>query len=284
MIEKLKKSLQLLYKKDGAKITLYLPYLYWGGATFFGVFVLFQLSLPENERFSSPEPIATPQLISESVSFPVNVQNENSLNKDREIKTGGRKNGPKYLGPQLILRPRNLSQIQPGSMMQAILVSGASNGLVKAKATENLVINGETLIDAGTILIGQGSSGEERLSINFSQAIFSDGTMGQINAVAADQSDKIVGLKGSGIGAKTISIAGSVGLGFVGGLSEGLQESQGQQGVLVKNPTWKNALLNATSATAFEQSRNLMQSLKDNHPAIEIAPDTSFMVIFGGAH
>ena len=64
--------------------------------------------------------------------------------------------------------------------------------------------------------------------------VFKDGTVGDISAQACDQADKIVGLKGSKVGNKVVNIAGSIGLGFVGGMSEGLQDSEGQQGAVIR--------------------------------------------------
>jgi hypothetical protein len=101
---------------------------------------------------------------------------------------------------------------------------------------------------------------------------------------ACDASDKIVGLKGSKISGKALNIAGSIGLGFVGGMTDGLQETHGEQGVQVRPPTIGNALLNATSATALEQSKNLMSDLKDRTPIIEVPEASEFYVLFGASN
>lgn len=187
----------------------------------------------------------------------------------------------KLTGPQVVSRPRNLSAVPPGAMIRAVLVSGASNGLVRAEVKERLIAGGEMLLEEGTILVGQGNSTEERLMVHFQQAVFRDGTFGAIDGHACDGADKIVGLKGSKIGNRALNIAGSIGLGFVGGLTEGLQDTQGQQGVLVRPPSMKNALLNATATTALEQSRNLMGELKDRRSIIEVPQGTPICVIFG---
>lgn len=130
--------------------------------------------------------------------------------------------------------------------------------------------------------MGQGSSTEERLYVAFTQAVFRDGSLAAIEAQACDRADKIVGLKGSKLGSKLVNILGSIGLGFVGGFSEGLQETQGQQGVAVRTPSLKNALLNGTATTALEQSKNLMSDLKEQRPIIEVQANEPICVIFGG--
>lgn len=201
---------------------------------------------------------------------------------EKATKTGGRSGkAVKYTPPQLVGRPRNVL-IPPGAMAEARLVSGASNGLIRAELTETLSQSGESLLEEGTVLVGQGSSNEDRLMVAFSQAVFRDGTVANIQGQACDRSDKIVGLKGSKIGNKAINIAGSIGLGFVGGFSEGLQDTQGQQGVAVRPSSLKNALLNATATSALEQSKNLMSDLKEQRPVIEVPAGEPICVIFGG--
>jgi hypothetical protein len=195
--------------------------------------------------------------------------------------SSGRQRNQRYTAPQLVGRPRNVL-IPPGAMATAKLISGASNGLIRAELTETLTQNGESLLDEGTVLVGQGSSNEERLMVAFGQAVFRDGTVANVQAQACDKSDKIVGLKGSKVGNKVVNIAGSIGLGFVGGFSEGLQDTQGQQGVAIRPPSLKNALLNATAATALEQSKNLMSDLKEQRPVIEVPAGESICIIFGG--
>ena len=183
----------------------------------------------------------------------------------------------------MISRPRDLGSIPPGSLFWAKLVTGASNGLVRAVVIRPLSVNGDTKISTGSTLVGTGSSTEDRLFIHFTQVVFKDGTMGNITGEACDKSDKIVGLKGSKLGNKAVNIAGSIGLGFVGGFSEGLQDSEGQQGVVIRRPTVRNALLNATAATALEQSKDLMSDLKNRVPIIEVPEGTELCVITGGS-
>jgi hypothetical protein len=154
--------------------------------------------------------------------------------------------------------------------------------LVRAELTDSLIQSGETLLEEGAVLVGQGSSTEERLFVSFTQAVFRDGSIAKVEGQACDRSDKIVGLKGSKIGNKLLNIVGSIGLGFVGGFSEGLQETQGQQGVAVRTPSLKNALLNGTATTALEQSKALMSDLKDQKPIIEVQANEPICVIFGG--
>lgn len=189
-----------------------------------------------------------------------------------------------YSGPQVISRPTDLSKIPPGSMLWAKLASGASNGLVRAEVTEGLAVAGEQAIPPGAVLVGRGSSTDERLLIHFSQVVFKDASIGNISAEACDKEDKIVGLKGSKVGSKALNLAGSIGLGFVAGLSEGYQDSQAELGGVVHQPSMKNALLNGTATAALQQSQNLMSDLKNRNPILEVPANTDLCVIFGGEH
>lgn len=273
---------RFFFTKDGRKSSLNTrnTLLVLGGI--FGVFTTIQLLDPKSANSdSSDSNISAPSSVAANSVDIASIKDAPVPPPSKSTRRGG--GTPiKYSGPQLVARPRDLGKIPPGSMVKAALASGASNGPVRAELSEPLMINGATVIESGAVLVGQGNSTEERLIVTFNQVVFRDGTFGSINAQACDASDKIAGLKGSKIGNKALNIAGSVGLGFVAGMSEGLQETRGEGGAVVKKPTVKNALLNATSTTALEQSRNLMSELKDRKPIIEVPDGTPICVIFAG--
>lgn len=189
------------------------------------------------------------------------------------------KNVTRYSGPQVVSRPRNIP-IPPGSMVEAVLVSGASDGLVKAQLKEPLIVAGETLLDVGTILMGYGQSGEDRLVIRFRKAVLRDGAVAAVNAMAADSSDKILGLKGSRIGYRSLKLAAGVGLSFGAGLTQGLQNTQGQSGTVVTPPSMKNALLNGAGRATIEEGQQMMNEYRNEKPVIEVAAGTVMIIIF----
>lgn len=175
---------------------------------------------------------------------------------------------------------RKAGQIPPGSLIKAILITGASNGPVKVETTEALRIQGETLIPAGATLIGTGQSTEERLMVRFTQVVFKDGTFENIQAQAADAEDKTVGLRGSRVGKYAMKYATAIGLNFVGGMAEGLQDREvvGQQ--VITKPDAKNALLNGTSKATLEMANETMTDLKNSAPIIQISAGQNIFVIF----
>jgi hypothetical protein len=274
------------FRRDGNKTLVNAAALKWTGAVGVVVFAALQFSDSGTVSASSglrPEPIDVPPPSSSSMQHEFPVVVERPLATQADSNGRPRRGGVlKLAGPQLIARPRNLAAIPPGSLVKATLVSGASNGPAKAKLEEPLIVNGDLLLEEGAVLVGQGNSTEERLMLSFTQVVFRDGSFGNVQAQACDSSDQIVGLKGSRIGTKTLSLAGSVGLGLVGGLTEALQDTQGQQGVAVRPPSLRNALLHATATTALDQSRNLMSDLKEERPVIEVPAGTILSVLFGG--
>ena len=172
--------------------------------------------------------------------------------------------------------------IPPGSMVKAVLISGASNGPVRAEIKEPLQIQGETLVPVGAILLGAGQSGEDRLMVRFSQIIFKDGSFENIQAQAADADDQIAGLHGSKVGSYAMKYGAAIGLNFVGGMAEGLQERDvvGQQ--VVERPSAKNALLSGTSKATLELANDTMSNIKSKPPTIEVPAGKEILILFEG--
>lgn len=175
---------------------------------------------------------------------------------------------------------RHAGLIPPGSLIKAVLITGASNGPVRAETTEALRLQGETLIPAGATLLGTGGSTEERLFIKFTQIVFKDGSFENIQAQAADAEDKTVGLRGSKVGRYAMKYASAVGLNFVGGMAEGLQDREvvGQQ--VITKPSAKNALLNGASKATLEMANETMTDLRNSAPIIQISAGQEIFVIF----
>lgn len=175
---------------------------------------------------------------------------------------------------------RNAVQIPPGSAVRAVLLTGASNGTVKAEIKEPLQIQGETLIPAGSTIVGKGQSVEDRLAVHFSQIVFKDGTFESIDAQAADIQDKTVGLRGSRVGSYAMKYGAAIGLNFVGAMAESLQDRQavGLQAVTV--PSTKNALLSGTSKATLELAGDTMNDIKNKPPVIVVPEGQEILIIF----
>jgi hypothetical protein len=172
--------------------------------------------------------------------------------------------------------------IPPGAEGKAILLTGATNGLIKARLTEPVKVDGVSLLDAGVLLIGQGHSTEERLYIDFKKAVFRDGKAVNISAQAYDLSDTIVGLKGSRVGDITMKLAASSGLNFISGMAVGLKAPSYDESGRPLRPSAGDAALNGVAQAAGEQAKSYMDEIK-NHPVIiEVKSRTVFTVTFDG--
>ncbi|MBI3535552.1 MAG: TrbI/VirB10 family protein [Deltaproteobacteria bacterium] len=275
----------LFYSQDGIKKTLSTKTLTVCGLTTFVVIstiIIFQ-GTPENQNPDQLKSNILPpeqSIQSAAVSIPPNLNSETKADNENKREKNVNKRQV-FKGPQLLTRPRTV-KIPPGSMLQAILLSGGSNGPVKAQAQESLIVDGETLIEEGTVFLGNGESTAERLQIYFDQIIFKDGSFETIRAQACDPNDKIAGIKGSRVGGQVVKLATGIGLSFVGGMSEGLQSSTSQGGVAIKKPTLRNALLNGVETASLEQSHEIMSEIRNKPITIEVSQGTLVFILFKG--
>ncbi|MCX6126587.1 MAG: hypothetical protein NTV34_17785 [Proteobacteria bacterium] len=274
------------YRQDGKKLTAN-PKAF--AAVSFGLFILGALasfvtetaptassrsSMPKAEVHDHEEKISVPAAAAGTVQTPTPTsvpQHGQSLSQ-----------GKTKLRKLQVVKRANATEVPPGSMFKAKLVSGASNGPLRAEVIEPLVVDGETRIGTGAVLIGMGQSTEQRLFIKFNQLVFKDGSFQEFQAQACDNSDQTVGLKGDRVGSYAIKLAAAAALNFAGGVSEGLQESDVQNGVAVRKTSMKNALLNGSAHAALDQAKDTMSSVKSEAPIIEVPAGTVFLVLAQG--
>ena len=177
----------------------------------------------------------------------------------------------------------NPNQIPPGAEASAVLLSGATNGMIKAQLTQALKVDGITLLDSGTLLIGEGQSTEERLFVRFNKAVFKNGQFVRISAQGYDLADKILGLKGSRVGDYTLKLAASSGLYFLSGLASGLKTDEIALPGQARRPRLEDAALSGVSTAASEQAKQYLEQMKNKGPVIEVKSGTSFIVTFDGS-
>jgi hypothetical protein len=186
-----------------------------------------------------------------------------------------------FTGLEVIRRVTSV-QIPPGAIAKAELVSGASNGPVKARLIEPLSFNSDVLAETGTILVGNGSSTEDRLLIDFGKMVLKDGSVQNIRAQACDASDQMVGIKGSKVSKYGAALAAGIGLNFAGGMAQGLQETQVQNGVVTKKTDLNNAALNGAASASIEQTKDILEKWKQQKTIIEVKRGTEICLIFSG--
>ena len=173
--------------------------------------------------------------------------------------------------------------IPPGAETNAILLSGATNGMIKAQLTEALKVDGVSLLDAGTLLIGEGQSSDERLFVRFNKAVFKNGKFIRVSAQGYDISDKILGLKGSRVGDYTMKLAASSGLYFLSGLASGMKTEEIALPGQARRPQIGDAALQGVSTAAGEQAKQYLEQMKNKAPLIEVKSGSVFIVTFDGS-
>lgn len=255
--------------------------LYVTGATISLASILIIQSPAKNETSSEILAPESSQLNNSEINFQLesySATSENQKLKDR-IKKSQSTVSVKLPGLQKIDRLRS-GKIPPGTILVAKLTSGASNGTVRAEAMESLRVQGETLVEEGSVFLGTGQSTEDRLYVRFSQLVQPDGTAENIQAQAADIEDKIVGLKGSKVGRYALKYGAAIGLHFVSGLAQGLQEKEtvGQQ-VAVKSDL-KNSLLNGAGKATIEMANETMSGVRNQTPVQEVPAEKQILIIF----
>lgn len=279
-------GLSWLYKIDVRKTSIDSKKLLW--ATIFVFFFASIISLfgilsqPETEK-AAPEILEPTSLSSRQVALPeLNHANEYASHNQSQSRSS-KKQVIKYSGPQATARPGGTG-IPPGSLIKAKLITGASNGALRAEVTEPFEFQGDMLIEKGSVLLGNGSSTDVRLNITFNRMVLEDGSVQTIRAYAVDSSDQTVGLKGSKLGHTALKFAGSIGLHFVAGIGEGLQEKEVKDGVAVKKADFRNALLNGATRASLELSKETMEALKNREHVIYVKKGTPILILFGAVN
>lgn len=275
----------LLYRKEGRKLSINAKITAW----MFGIFILAGSAYSVISEFFKPTPTENSGPIGfneqmgskTSEAEKIQIPRGNSEFNKTQIKNNKSKVVVFYSAPQVIGRP-NLGKIPAGTMVKAKFITGASNGPLKAILAEDLSINGEAMVPEGTTLVGSGSSGEDRLNVQFTKLVFKDGKSQSIQAQGCDLLDQTVGVKGKKLSKYAFLLATGAGLNFLGGVAEGLQESQVQNGVATKKSDLKNAALNGAGKAALDQSQEILTDLKNKKSVIQVESGKEFYVLFEG--
>ncbi len=179
-----------------------------------------------------------------------------------------------------VVNLRSLLDLPVGSEAKAVLVSGASNGLVKARLVTSMLVDSEPVLPEGTTIVGRGISTEERLFVEFSKAIMPTGESVSIRGHGFDVGDKILGLKGSFVSTRTKKMGLAIGFGLIGGMADGMQTSGDPSfwGAPQKRSVRDSALSGASKA-ALDQSQVYLDEMKNAPNIIEVKQGTEFYLI-----
>ncbi len=272
---------KILYRQEGRKISINAKVTAWT----LSIFIVAASAYSVLAEFFKPAPSESngPIAFNEQVSDQntIQVPRGNSETEKPKSTKARLKAATSYSGLQVIQRP-NFGKIPPGTMIKAKFMTGASNGPLKASLLEALTVNSEEIAPEGSILVGNGSSGDDRLTVQFTKLVFSDGRSQNIQAQACELSDQTVGVKGKKISKYAMLLAAGAGLNFLSGVAEGLQETQVQNGVTTKKSDLKNAALNGASKAALDQSQEVLSELRNKKSIVQVDNGKEFYVLFEG--
>lgn len=204
---------------------------------------------------------------------------QNQINEQQRIL---RKQSSPAIKRLQAIKLSSLRGVPTGTEALAVLSSGGANGTVVAKLKDSVIVDGEIILPARTILFGQGTSSDERLFIRFKKAILPDKSEQEIQAQVFDSKDRMVGLKGKKVSDMAFKIATSSGLIFLGGLADGLKSNNSVNifGPQAK-PSVRDAALNGVGVATSEQGKQMLESMRNEQARIEVKAETPVIVIFG---
>lgn len=238
------------------------------------VFTAVRLTVKGDRQEKSGRPMSAPGITRDDISINPKLLTEKDLTN--VIKRP--RMDSSFLGKIKVVSLRSISELPIGSEMKAVLESGATDGIVKARLTAPLLVDGEPILPEHTVLFGKGKSGEERLLVEFSKVIFPTGESFPIRAQAFDTSDKILGLKGAFVGTRTKKMAGALAFGLVGGMASGLQNTSGSY-FMMQQPSVRDAALAGAGKAALDQSQAYIEDMKKSPNIIEVKAGTKIVVI-----
>jgi len=128
-----------------------------------------------------------------------------------------------------------------------------------------------------------GQSQQSRVTIKFYKAIIDESQILEIDAIALDQEDQLVGLQSSKFDSEAVKLGSSIGLNFVGGVAQGMKERSGENGAAVEKNTASNALLNGAAQASLEHSKYLLESTKNEKPSLTVDSGTPILIFFNGS-
>ena len=265
-------------KKSGLKISTVKKFFWFVFALILVSTITPQLMSERNRQELAEEIRAQEKPADNSKMDIPNIKNEDS-NSSREKSSPG---GGRPLPPANKIKSidlRVMTEPPPGAEVNAILVSGGANGTVKVKTTQDLVLNDESYAQAGSLLIGTGSSTDKRLYVIFTRLVSPEGKSKKIFAQAFDFKDRIRGLNGKKVSDQVFKIAASSALIFLSGLSESLQDSQATTGLAGQRKSMRDAALGGVAQASSEHGKRMLDDL-NNDNQIEVQKETELVVIF----
>ncbi len=267
-------------KGKGANLSLLKKMFLWA-SLLISLGVMLPQVLSESKRQEVAEEIRADQSKTydkDMVAVPPIQNDDGTRNKKTSSESGS---GNKRHSVDKIQSIDLRTQVSPpaGSESFATLISGGANGMVKAMLSENLMLNGDLYAAKNSILIGKGTSSDQRLFIKFSRIVSPEGKAKKISAQAYDFSDRIRGLIGKKVSDRMFKIAASSALIFLGGMADSMQSSEPNMLGSAPKKSMRDAALGGVAQATTEHGRRYLEEINQDN-RIEVKSETQFVVIF----
>ncbi len=206
--------------------------------------------------------------------------NVNSLStKSVDSKNKLKMTDHKFMGAQIINR-QNKVQIPGGTLVKAQILTQSAQGLVRALLTEAVVIQGEEIIPAGSTISGLSQSTDDRLQIRFNKILDKAGTTYPIQAVACDESDQALGIKGKKSSRAAWLLATSTSLSVLSQAASGLNANSTNN--MTNEEKLKKSAINEASKNTLEESQNYLADFKNQKSMIQVDSGAIIFILFEG--
>lgn len=206
----------------------------------------------------------------------IEINSSQNQNVNRTNKKSAR---AQILGAQIIQRSQQVS-IPCGTMVKAQVLSQSAQGRIRAVLSESVYVQGEEILAAGVVVTGIGQSMNDRLQVRFNKAIDKNGKSISIEAVACEESDQSLGLKGEKTSRNAWLMATGAGLSVLSQASRGVNPNFSNESTLEER--LKNSAINEASRSALDQSQNYLSDFKNQKSVIQVSGGTAFYLLFEG--
>ena len=184
-----------------------------------------------------------------------------------------------FTGAQII-NCQNKVQIPGGTMVKAQILSQSPQGLIRAILTEPVIVQGEEIMASGSTISGLSQTNDDRLHVKFNKMLDKNGKSYPIEALACDEADQSLGLKGKKSTRNAWMMATSAGLNLLSQASQGLNNNSSAQTAL-EEQIKKRAIFEA-SKTTLEQSQNYLSDFKNQKSIIQVDSGATIYILFEG--
>ncbi len=266
----------LIYKTEGKKRSLNTKLIIF----LLGIFVILSTTYSLISAFFDPAQIGN-ETIGLKTILNGQSQNDELVQLDSKNTTTKRKvTSSKYFAGAQIINRQNKVKIPGGTLVKAQVLTQSPQGHIRAVLSEPVIIQGEEIISSGSTISGVGLSNDDRLHVRFNKMLDKSGKTYTIEALACDESDQALGIKGKKSTRAAWLMATSTGLSVLSQVSQGINSYSTPEETLEEQ--LKKRAVGEASKNTLEQSQNYLSDFKNQKTTIQVDSGTAIYILFEG--